>query len=288
MNFNYSIIIPFRNDLDLLSIACESIPDRSDIQVVIVDNSKYSLESSFKNRFKKTNIEYTTSSPKGGAGCARNVGLRHAKGKWLLFLDSDDYYTKGAFEVFDKHISDTDDVIYFKINSAKLYTGEPSNRHLRYLKQTAAYLKTDNDEYLRYAIVTPYCKMIRNQLVQKNNITFDEIRVSNDCMFSIRVGYAANTVKYVDEVCYCVTDAPANMSLMKIKDPEAWELRYRTAIREYKFLTNVGHIHARPKLHYYLMGAYKNYGIKLAIKFVDIAIKERVNLFICITDPKHI
>ena len=71
MVFNYSIIIPYRDRLSLFQKAIESIPDRKDIQLIIVDNAPQPLLQDQIPVKLLARVEYTKSSPVKGAGCAR-------------------------------------------------------------------------------------------------------------------------------------------------------------------------------------------------------------------------
>ena len=66
----FSIIIPHRGDVSLLERAIASVPVRDDIQLLVEEDTDGC-----------------------GAGYARNRALGKASGEWLLFLDSDDYFT---------------------------------------------------------------------------------------------------------------------------------------------------------------------------------------------------
>lgn len=288
MNFNYSIIIPFRDNIDLLQTAVNSIPDRTDIQIIIVDNSKESLESFFVNNHKNACLKYLTSSATKGAGHARNVGLEQAEGKWLLFLDADDYFTKSAFEYFDEYLNTEFDLVCFNITSCMLETGARSNRHVPYGIKLQQYFSTNNDIVIRYLFPTPYCKMIRHVIVSQNNVKFDEIKVSNDLMFSMRCGLHANSVSADNRTAYCVTEAEKDRSLTKQHNPENWEIRYLVAIEKYKFLKKIGHIEAAPSLYGYLVIALKDFGIRTFIRFLKLGLKENVNFLIKFTNRKWI
>ena len=102
--YNYSIIIPFRDKFDLLHIAVNSIPDREDMQIILIYNGNNTFPMKEKPKCSNATITYLESSAIKGAGHARNVGLKEVKGRYILFLDADDYFTPGAFDYFDKYI----------------------------------------------------------------------------------------------------------------------------------------------------------------------------------------
>ena len=115
---NYSIIIPHKNIPDLLQRCLDSIPRRDDIQIIIVDDNSNPQKVDFENfpGLGDPCVEVYFTKEGKGAGYARNVGLKYAKGKWLFFADSDDTYTSS----FSKFLTDSKDlvadVVYFKAN----------------------------------------------------------------------------------------------------------------------------------------------------------------------------
>jgi glycosyltransferase involved in cell wall biosynthesis len=97
-NIIFSVIIPHKNRPDLLQYCLNSIPRRKDIQIIVVDDNSDEDKVNF-NKFPGLDDEYVeiylTKEGKG-AGYARNMGLKHAKGKWLLFADADDFFTENS------------------------------------------------------------------------------------------------------------------------------------------------------------------------------------------------
>ena len=56
---NYSIIVPYYDKYDLFKKAVDSIPDRDDIQVVIVDNAPHSLDKKLIPRKENAKVLQT-------------------------------------------------------------------------------------------------------------------------------------------------------------------------------------------------------------------------------------
>ena len=112
---NYSFVIPHHNTPDLLQRLIDSIPQREDIEIIVVDdNSDEDKKASVCRPDVKTifiDKEHTH-----GAGKARNVGMDAATGKWLLFADSDDFYNPGFIEVLDEYKNEDIDILFFNID----------------------------------------------------------------------------------------------------------------------------------------------------------------------------
>ena len=259
--YNYSIIIPYRDTYDMLVKAVDSIPDRSDIQVIIVDNGTELMPKEGIPRRKDATVDYYTSSPLKGAGCARNEGLSHAEGKFLLFLDADDYFTPNAFNVFDKYLKEDYDVIYFQTDSININDGSRSCRHNVINNLVSTYLKNGDDGLLRYRFVNPVAKMIRSEFVLKNRFKFDEIKVSNDVWFSLMTGHSAKNICADEAVVYMITADDNGNSLTRIRTKEIFMMRYQVMVRVNQFLKSVDKYNYRIHLMGALRIAFKDYGI---------------------------
>lgn len=275
MIINYSVIIPFRDCTDLLRKACESIPERRDIQVIVVDNAMCPIGEDATKSFNRSNIEYYTSSPSKGAGCARNEGMRHAKGLFLLFLDADDYYSKDAFSHFDACLDTDCDIVYFNATSVKITTGQQSTRHLTIDEKIKKYIEGKGEDILRYSFLNPVCKMIRRSLVVNNNIEFQEVPVSNDVMFSTKTGFYANRVTAVNQIVYVITEGDVGSSLTKTPSVQNQFCRFRVAIDQYKFLKLHNKEEYAISRYRFILYALKTFGLKESFKWLFYAINNK-------------
>ena len=202
---NYTVIIPHfsKGDTCLLNRAVSSIPQRDDLQVLVVDNSPIPIPDSLFIDRSDVTILYSDNSR--FAGGARNVGIGQSKGKWLIFMDADDFFTQDAFEIFDEYKNSNNDIIYFKSNSKYSDTLENANRSVCYNTLVDEYLKTADDMRLRTEFNVPWAKMINRSFIEENNILFDEVPASNDMMFSLLSGLAAHQIAADAREVYCVT-----------------------------------------------------------------------------------
>lgn len=201
---DYTIIIPHKDIPELLQRCLDSIPQRTDVQVIVVDDNSNPDKVDFANfpGLDRADVECYFTIEGKGAGYARNVGLKHARGKWLLFADADDFFHPNLLEILDPWKNSTRDIIYFETDSVDSDTLEPveSRLHLHPLTMVREELENSGEW------VCPYGKMIRAELVLSHDVLFDEIRWSNDVMFSTYCSYyAGRNVDICSDMLYCAT-----------------------------------------------------------------------------------
>ena len=97
-----SVIIPTYNRADLISQSIDSVLQQTftDYEIIVVDDeSTDNTEAIVKKYGDRVRYVWT---PNGGTGHARNVGMQHARGRYLTFLDSDDILYPYALELETK------------------------------------------------------------------------------------------------------------------------------------------------------------------------------------------
>ena len=87
-----SIVLPTYNRAALLGRAIRSVLKQSytDFELLVIDDGSTDQSSNVVAGFRDRRIKYISLEHNTGAGAARNVGIRIAKGKFLAFQDSDD------------------------------------------------------------------------------------------------------------------------------------------------------------------------------------------------------
>lgn len=229
---NYSIIIPHYDIPDLLMRCLHSIPVRPDVQVIVVDDCSPEADK-YLDKYPELSRPYLEfySTPEGGsAGKARNVGLGHAKGKWLIFADADDFFVEDfGVNFLDKYVDVRKDVIYF--NCRRVFSNdisETSNRSM-YIDDIFNGYKENGDETpFRISYITPWGKFFRRQLIEKYHIRFDETKYANDLFFVVSAGCKAGGILIIDSPLYVVTERDG--SLVSNYGRKNDELKIRTSV----------------------------------------------------------
>lgn len=204
---NYSVIIPHYNAPDLLQRCLNSIPTREDLEIIVVDDNSDPLIVDF-NEFPgkdRLDVKLVFLKTSKGAGAARNTGILHSQGKWLLFADSDDFFTiefPGFLNKYSTSQYDDVDVVY--LNSQYFYEKTGELKPTVFSRYIERYLqgKLYSEQVLRYNMWTPWSRMVKCDLVKNNKLKFEEIPVGNDKMFSLLCSKNAKKIKCESIVLY--------------------------------------------------------------------------------------
>ena len=180
------VIVPAYNSQEfiddcLTSISLQSIKDK--IKVTIVNDGSLNDYKKSVDFFKKyidvREIGYKNNK---GPGHARKYGINHTKGKYIVFIDSDDsFYDKFSLEKLYNKIS-KNDLDY--VNSA-FY--EEVNGYL--------YIKEEDNSWL-------HGKIYKREFLEDNNIDFNDTRCNEDNGFNALVLLSKPKKAYICEATY--------------------------------------------------------------------------------------
>lgn len=279
---NYSVIIPHKNCPELLLKCVKSIPNRDDIEIIVVDDDSNDQENLCNSvqALNRKNVKVICTNEAKGGGYARNVGLKNATGEWLLFSDSDDYYSKEAFDVFDSYLETKHDIVFFKHVGVFADTGERTPRSEYRNELIDNYLRGEDEEtevFLRYNNAVPWAKMVRHQLVKDYNICFEEVPASNDTMFSTKIGHYASSIGADNRVVYVATVRKGSITHTKSK--ERYFSDYGVYVRRNSFLRECGHPECQTRLFGQVLYSLFKYGPRECFKYLSYARKYKVNVF---------
>ena len=189
---NYSFIIPHKNTPTLLQRCLDSIPQRDDVEVIVVDNNSSSDIVDFSHYPGSSRAIIIRDNNSAGPGGARNTGLKLAKGKWVLFADAYDYYSVGFLNILDKHIMSNVDVIYFNFNMKK-------DGHIVELPYSLSYLNSYEPkdsmfvQMLKFRFPVPWNKMTKRDFLIRNHVTFKDCIIGEDGVYSFHIGFNAQS-----------------------------------------------------------------------------------------------
>lgn len=239
--FKYSIIIPHKNSPNLLTRCICSIPQRDDIEVIIVDdNSNVNLKPEI-NR-PNTQIIYLSKEQSKGAGRARNIGMSKASGKWILFADADDFYENGFIKILDEYVDSDLDILYFNcksVDSDSLLPNAIANP-IYELNIKCNGKNKDGEERMRFKVQVPWIKMIKHTYLKKYGFQFEEINNGNDIQFAYLTSYFAEKI-YIDHRIVYVYTYNKNSITFKKRSIQFYKCSLENHYKKIGFRKFIGH-----------------------------------------------
>lgn len=274
----FSIIIPHKNTPDLLFRCVESIPDRNDLEVIIVDDFSEKKNRDIYHTFSwaNNNVKVVELIESKGGGFARNVGITHVKGEWVLFADSDDFYSDSFSSFLDDNLNTQCDVIYFKAKTVEEDLS-PSSKIVQMNIFIDNYLRGKSSIMdVKYGAWEPWNKMIKYDLIKENNILFDEVPAQNDAIFSLKIGMYAKSLLVSDWVLYNYVQRKD--SVVHSNTREKIFSRLSVSIRQNILYRKIGY-ERKIFMPYYFLKYRKSIDKSILCIYVDYLYKYRVNPF---------
>ncbi len=238
----YSFVVPHHNTPELLQRLVDSIPQRDDIEIIVVDDNSDENKKANVIRSDVRTI-YIDRDHTNGAGRARNVGMDAASGKWLLFADSDDFYKPGFINILDEYKDDDIEMLFFNVDYVDSESLMPILNDVR-KKSSDVVTQYDGSklstDILLFQGWTPWHKMQKLSFVRKYGFRFEEVPKGNDVFFSFQTGYFVKKWKVDFRVLYSVA---YNRNSITFGRENSYKYRY-TIInfrKRAKFFSFIGH-----------------------------------------------
>lgn len=187
-----SVVVPVYNTAPYLRQCLDSIAAQTlrDIEIICVDDGSTDGSLEILREYEGRDARFVVLQQQNQfAGVARNRGMERARGSYIVFWDSDDFFEPTALEkMYAQIVRYEADICVCGANQFFQETGElrPSTRYLAEdrLPQAAVFNRhTHNDFILSFATVMPWNKMLLRRFIEENHLRFQDRRNSNDTYF---------------------------------------------------------------------------------------------------------
>lgn len=271
MDTTFSIIIPHKDIPDLLQRCLDSIPVRDDVEVIVVDDDSDPAKVDFQRFPKWEGQRYACHFTKEGkgAGYARNVGLDHAKGRWVIFADADDFFTADFNALLDEVAEAKEDIVFFDyINVLSDDITRQVKERVWYSNSMASYRNGKLPEAAFKALFpVAWCRFVKRELVEANSVRFSETPCGNDVFFSAQVNALAKSIKVSETICYVLTQREGSVSSNVDATAKDLKVRLQEGLKGERFYLQHG-IHAKGTLTSpHLLTAYRKHGFLWCVWF---------------------
>lgn len=234
-----SIIVPVYNVENYLERCINSLRNQSleDIEIILVDDSSTdsSLEICNKMATEDSRIKVIHKENEG-AGLARNEALRIATGKYIGFLDSDDFVEADMFKtLYDKAVQYGSDLVMSGVLfvDGNMFSKEGECIRKTYFDKDTHFETKEELKKLRMGIVgalpedsddskygmSIWKNLFKTDIIKQNNLTFQSERemLSEDALFMIDYISCIKKATGINEAFYnyCRNEASISKSYKK-------------------------------------------------------------------------
>lgn len=194
-----SIIVPVYNKEKYLRDCVDSILQQTykDFELILVDDgSKDSSWNIIKEYANKDKRVVPVHQENAGVSAARNAGLDRAQGKWICFVDADDYLPKDGIQILVEH-------------------GEKSNADI--VNANATRVEDDkqfkifnfNNEivkgniYPRLVHFAPWAQLFKRSIIEEHHLRYVKgLAYSEDNVFILYYSLYASSIEFVNDSVY--------------------------------------------------------------------------------------
>ena len=168
-----SVVIPTYNHADFLKVAITSVVEQTyqNFEIVIVDNHSNDHTNEVVDSFNDDRIHLYKINNNGIIAASRNLGVDHAKGDWIAYLDSDDYWYPTRLQCL---VDSMDGDLKYDVIS----TDEYKTNNLTGKKTKLIYGPLKGHKYQSLLLygnrLSPSASLVRKEFLLENEVRFNE------------------------------------------------------------------------------------------------------------------
>ena len=186
-----SIIVPVYNAEKYLKKCLDSLVNQTkkELEFILINDGSTDKSEEIIKTYKDKRIKYFKNKNQG-IGKTRNFGIEKSSGKYLMFLDSDDYFSNDACEILYKEAEkEKADLIVFDY-----YRVEKGNLNEVKIESFNATNIKDDPNLLLKVNLGPCNKIYKTDLIKNNGIKFEESLKYEDTLFVVKAIYNAQKI----------------------------------------------------------------------------------------------
>lgn len=202
-----SVVIPVHNGEKYLRECLDTVVGQTlkDLEIICVNDgstdSSLGILEEYAVRDPRMKI---VSQEASNAGRARNTGLAEATGKYLSFLDADDWFEKDMLETMVALAEKTDaDVVFCKASTFDQKTGKHASKSFSLKERLVPKGKVFScgdiaEDVFQFCRTAAWDKLYRASYIKEGGFRFQEQPRMNDCFFSTMANIRARKMAVCD------------------------------------------------------------------------------------------
>lgn len=225
-----SVIVPIYNEETYLEECLNSILAQTlqEIEILCIDDGSTdcSLEILHSYAAKDSRIKVFTQKNRY-AGTARNVGIKYAKGKYLSFLDADDFFSPFLLErLYKAAEKQGSDIVMCNAYEYNCMTGDTYKRNVweekEFLPENRRSFNREDipDKLFQLTNGWAWDKLFRTLFIRDKKLFFSGSRVANDGYFVYMAIALAGCITKIED--YLITQRVNNMDSLSNTRNYSW------------------------------------------------------------------
>lgn len=213
-----TVIIPVYNAENYLCRCVESVRCQTyiDWQMILVDDGSndgsLAICQMYAEKDDRIQVIHQTNS---GAGSARNAGLENALGKYIVFIDSDDYVARDYFYILSKH---DEDIVFIDVEALNEDGAVVRKEYM------SSYRKMSKDDFMRAQMTGKINwggvrKVVKREIIENNHIRYSNHKVGEEALFTYCSIFYSKTIAFIDKPVYYYTQRKDSLSHTIMDDP---------------------------------------------------------------------
>ena len=212
-----SFIIPAYNSekiiikcLDNICIDIDENNMSKNVEVLVIENGSKDQTtkkvSEYIKKNKKYNIQLLHSDQ--GVSKARNKGIKHSIGEYLIFVDSDDYWLKGSLKRIENDIKETNADLY-AYSFIKGTNSQSESECIKNIHESELLQDYNLEDKIAWFLSKPtaraqvWAKVFKRDIIIKENLNYnEELRYSEDSEFLIRYLFLCQKIEISSHTIY--------------------------------------------------------------------------------------
>ena len=263
-----SIIVPVYNVKHYLAVCLDSILNQTyrNVEVILVDDGSIDGSGKICDIYSKKDCRIIVIHKNNeGVGAARNTGIQIARGKYIQFVDSDDFLEEDMTETLMREVNIGNVLPICNIKmyyENKKYQYNLIEFHKKVNYAIEQYLSSFVIKYKTNPFIGSPCnKIFIKDIIINNNIKYQTGRsFAEDFIFNLEYLYYVSNITVINKPLYYYRAETSNSLSKNIKSTEYWWVNYKQLYGIYQDLFK----------HY---GLFKEHKTKIEL-FIEYAVRD--------------
>ena len=286
-----SVIIPVYNTEKYIGECLDSLLAQTfqNFEVIVVDDcstdSSVKIAEDYVPKFNGRLKISRTKKNSGSGGQPRNIGLTSASGEYVYFMDADDFILLTALEtLYEEAKKYKAEVVYMSdfycLNQPNEIRTITDNEGMKLLKtgleDKPKLTEGNTDKILRYTLMkdyfrTPWTKFFQREFLLRNKITFPEINVGEDALWTIRVCAYSKRFLRLPQPLYFYRSYNENSVTHKKRAPQEQALYWTKGFVDWSkyfngLMNEISFLKENPTLCYQALKDYLDFSTSLSLE----------------------